>query len=206
MNIIKPKFFLVGSIPERTRIGHANELDIVMRLQGLKHFPFVVEEDDAMKLKINNPKHPLIEFRKRDNTFNFERFFIEFHHHIKEALYQIINKQLLEPGLTIGRADKFCDDCRQLRDIHKVYAPYKHCKNCLFPVTHTKVGPCLIFQWQPDQNTQPSVITVDLVPVFPIKSENKTILDWMNCVTKTLITNRPPFWLDYFYKFINTDR
>lgn len=198
MNKLEPRFSLVGSIPEGTRIGKAVEIDVVLQLMGLQQFPFRIHQDNAMKLYIDESNHPLVSF-STNSQFDIVRLFIELHHHTKEALFKIEDK--LPQGLSIAKVDHFCSECLKIRDDTKVFAPYKHCAKCLFPVTHTKVGPCLIFKWE--LNT---VLTVDLVPVFPIKTKSNSIVDSMNCVTKTLINKRPPFWLSYFNGFIEKDR
>ncbi len=185
MNFLQPKLSLIGSIPEGTRIGEVIEMDVTMQFEGLKKFPFDIRNENAMKLFIDDPDHPLIDFVTvmGNGEFDFNRFFGELHQHIKEALLKIKNK--FSKGLRIGNdklfsflsfsssSKKFCYNCLKLKDENQVYSPFKHCTKCLFPVTHTKIGPCLIFEWKHHIFSASVALTVDLVPIYPIKSEGR---------------------------------
>ncbi len=60
-----------------------------------------------------------------------------------------------------------------------------HCSECHPPVAHTKLGPILIGTVQRDDGTR-EVLTVDLIPVFPLDSEGLGLLDLFDVVSKTL--------------------
>ena len=50
MELLKPTFNLVGSIPEGTRIGIANELDITINFEGWRDNPPLVANIDGVHL------------------------------------------------------------------------------------------------------------------------------------------------------------
>ena len=50
MQLLKPKFTLVGSIPEGTRIGIGNELDITIDFEGWKDNPPLMTSGDSVYL------------------------------------------------------------------------------------------------------------------------------------------------------------
>ena len=50
MQLLKPRFTLVGSIPEGTRIGIGNELDITIDFDGWKDNPPLVAGIDPVHL------------------------------------------------------------------------------------------------------------------------------------------------------------
>ena len=56
-----------------------------------------------------------------------------------------------------------------------IYISHTHCKYCAPVVTQTKVGPCLVFKRQKEDETKPHFVTIDLVPVYPIR--DKSLLD-----------------------------
>ena len=96
----------------------------------------------------------------------------------------------LTPGKCTSRCENGCETL-------------KHCKSCLFPVTHTKIGACLIYEWGSEKDDK-TVVTVDLVPLLPIKANN--MLEIFNLVTKSLIKLKPPNWMTFMRKALKQDR
>ena len=47
-------------------------------------------------------------------------------------------------------------------------------------------------------------MTVDLIPVLPVKGKN--LNEMINLVTKTLFDKKPPNWLRHLKGFMNRDR
>ena len=74
-----------------------------------------------------------------------------------------------------------------------------HCPDCIFPVTHTKSGVCLLFNWRGGGQ----IVTIDLIPVFPVIG--KSINELFGSVTKTLIRTKPANWLECIKKVLNRD-
>ena len=50
MKLLKPKFTMVGSVPEGTRIGIGNELDITIEFEGWNENPPLVAGIDVVHL------------------------------------------------------------------------------------------------------------------------------------------------------------
>ncbi len=82
------------------------------------------------------------------------------------------------------------------------YSPETHCSKCLPAITHTKLGPCLIFSWGEEEK----LLTVDLIPVFPVEKPEKGVLELFDVVIKTLIRKRPENWLKHLKGIIERDR
>ena len=98
-----------------------------------------------------------------------------------------------------------CPDCKkESQKIRKSrYSPQTHCDHCFPAVTHTKLGPCLIFQW----GREKIPLTVDLIPVFPVNNpDDKTLLSLFNITIKTLLEKKPENWLKHFEGIIERDR
>ena len=92
-----------------------------------------------------------------------------------------------------GRASKFCPECIETTD-SPMGSFMTHCINCMFPVTHTKSGACLLFQWKNEDKVVN--VSVDLVPVFPVAGENN-FMDLSSKVINSLLKETPPNWLHH---------
>ena len=79
-----------------------------------------------------------------------------------------------------------------------------HCKNCLFPVTQTKLGPCLIFKWRSEEHFKTINVTIDLIPVLPIAGSSTC--DLFESVTNSLLDSKPPNWLSHISRVLNQDK
>ncbi len=53
-------------------------------------------------------------------------------------------------------------------------------------MAHTKLGPILIGTFQQGDSGEVGVLTVDLIPVFPLDSEGLGLLDLFDVVSRTL--------------------
>ena len=51
MELLKPRFSMVGSVPEGTRIGIGNELDITIEFEGWNDNPPLVAGIDAVHVR-----------------------------------------------------------------------------------------------------------------------------------------------------------
>ncbi len=79
----------------------------------------------------------------------------------------------------------------------------KYCGRCPPPaVTHTKIGPCLAFLWRDE--AQP--LSVDLVPVFPVRSPRRGLLSLFNSAVRTLVRRKPENWVEHLRGIIERDR
>ncbi len=145
---LKPRFVLIGSIPEGTRLKPATELDLTCPLlTETEQHDFYVRHDDPFNLYANNNNddHPAKEFIEH-GKLNYEKLFVVFMTTLKKLLFEM--KDWIETNtnkrLSTGSAEMFCEKCQLIANRYKgLY--YQHCKNCKFSVTHTKMGACLIF-------------------------------------------------------------
>ena len=184
-----PYFALVGSIAEGTRTHRADELDLTVVFEGRLYS--LGRDSDGFNLWSVNDKEP----------FDYENFFSQ----LLKLVVSIINEKIDIPSITDGRIKvqqkmKECQKCPIQAYDSKIGVYYTHCDNCLPPVTHTKCGLCLIFEWSDGNETH--VLTIDLVPVFPVIGSS--VSELFSCVTKTLLTE-PPNWLKYSRGFISKD-
>ena len=191
---LEPKFILVGSIIEGTRIHSAMELDITVQFNGLEKYPLLLK-DDPFTLSSVEENHLLYEW-SNEGVFQYEKFLAFF----LSALQEIISKtkekfsNLTEKRISVGKLPSTCKfGCPR-----KENEFYTHCEECIFTVTQTKCGACLVFKWK-DEN-----FTVDLIPVLPVKGKNFNQM--INLITETLFRDRPPNWLAHLRTFIKRDR
>ena len=194
-------FILVGSIAEGTRIHWANELDIMVQFGSLLRQPLFIE-DDPFVLKIGNVnEHPLQDWCE-NGLLVYEQFLC----FLLKCLEQIIVEGIARIArLSNGRIspqmrnfNATTNHCPRKKDDHS----YTHCQECIFNVTQTKCGACLVFEWKFKDKSD--ILTIDLIPVIPIKG--KTLSQVMNLITLTLLKVKPPNWLKYLRGFVNKDR
>ena len=204
MPILEPRFILVGSIAEGTRIHWANELDIMMRFNGIQNHPLLMEENPfELKLSIDSSLSSEHHLGKWGNKGIFK--YQEFFSFILETLENIIRtnsekiKELTDSRIKPRQSlNPICP--HQEKDQHPHFS---HCTKCIFNVTQTKCGACLVFEWKYDKD-QNDILTIDLIPVIPIRGKN--LNEMMTLITSTLLNERPPNWLRYLKGFINKDQ
>ena len=189
---LKPRFILVGSIAEGTKIHSFTEMDLTVMYQGLQDDPFYLGED-AFTLKTDNKNHPLRNYCSKNGTLNFSLFFANMLERLEQCTSDL-EMDILR--LTHGRLRmpiRRPSDFPTLLYDAKKGAHYTHSKTCMFNVTQTKSGVCLVFEWK--HNLTSEILTVDLIPVLPVK--NSTLTQLMQSVNKTLVSTQPPNWLQY---------
>ena len=198
---LRPRFILVGSVPERTRFYDecktTTELDILVLFEGVREMPLKVH--DAMTLYVEDEDHPLKRFcETRANEqghfiFNMSYFFQEYLKEIKSCLLEV---KMPDERTSFGSANKLCPNCNN-------EMPYKHCEDCFFAVTHTKAGACLVLN-RISSRGQRLILTMDLLPMLPVEANN--VMDLFNSLTKTLLEKRPAGWLSHLRKVVQKER
>lgn len=199
---LKPQFRIVGSIPEGSRIHKANELDVMCQFQTLIKEDFALVAKDAMTLIIEKQDHPLKEFCT-DKTFRFEKFFQAYLDGLLQSL-KAIESQL--PKSVCIEKSQLCSNCISKQEQNQ---PFEPCTKCIFPLTHTKAGACFVLKWKDLSSyfSRSTIVTIDLVPVVPVKFENCTnVNDVFNLVTKTLLKKKPQNWIKHLKGIIRNDR
>ena len=152
----------------------------------------------TLKLEENTPNHPLYRYSK-NGVLNYEVFFADHLKYLKEILDDI----KVDGRIKVTHDDEHasCGSDHLQNDPNK--GPYySMCKNCLVNVTQTKSGICLILTW--NNGKVEKILTVDLIPVLPIKDTNLDHL--FNSVGSTLTKVKCPNWKGYMKSFINKDK
>ena len=200
----KPAFILVGSIAEGTRIGSATELDVTWKFNGLSA---LVRGEDGYSLKVSeqmDENHPLYGFCDR-NVLQFDKFFSFLLTTLDEIIWNIADriKDVTKGRITIKRGQKSCKmNCPQ-KDNDEFKGPfYTHCNKCIFNVTQTKSGACLIFNWKRLFNKR-KILTIDLIPVLPVQGES--IMQLFTLAIKTLLDERPVNWFKHIRGILMQD-
>ncbi len=199
MASLRPRFALIGSIAEGTKLRPANELDVTCYLMPDVDDKYKFDIENAFTLKKTNSSkyHPMEQFITC-GKLNYEEFFISFLNAVHGSLDVLKESAIFkETNFELGWANKFCKNCKEIAK----EAP-THCKDCLFPVTHTKMGACLILKKKNGQ-----VLTIDLIPTLPIASgTTANPLELHSMVTSDLFQFKPPSWKAYLKDHLVKDR
>ena len=202
MKELHPKFFLVGSIIEGTRIKAATELDIMFSCAGLEKYPLLLTENDPFTLRISNGENNPMSKWSLNGVLNYE----EFHVFLLKSVYEIIQDEkrniadLTEGRITLRRKRTNHHNCPKKTN----HPYYSHCKNCIFNVTQTKSGACLILEWNSDELKRKELLTVDLIPILSVKGMD--LNQMFNSVIRTLLRKKPTNWLRYIKGVVEKDR
>ncbi len=230
-----PTFTLTGSAVENTRFCNGSEIDVcVSFLFMAKSYPFRLDCDssgnirDAMKIispvGIKNlegftlDSESATDEKDEDDslqttstkTFDFTKFLFYFLSFIRTSLLELSSSSDWPKQLVIDDTWKFNNECcikerdAPVSDYSKsLYNPYTHCAKCRPAVTHTKIGATPIFTWK-DGGTE-SVLTADLIPVFPVESP-KGFLPLFNAIVSTLTKKAPEGSNKHFKSIMEKDR
>ncbi len=204
---------------EGTRLHEANEIDLTIKFQRMyedgQEFEVAAEDgfhllvprgnkligQDGKFVALEEQRPKMVSDKK---VFDHIAFLAEFMESISKALRHIRSSQHWPQGLDFSSDwdRNKCLDCRCILT-STVYYPYSHCKMCRPVVTHSKIGPCLIFTWNKDFNEQQhqaskgtdehddmdgklEVLTVDIIPVYPVKSP-AGLMGLFNTSTRSLL-------------------
>ncbi len=207
---LEPRIHLIGSIAEGTRLCKSNEVDVTLQFKALKDQPFQLADLNACEL-VMPEGHLLKEFSFISTAdqwiFNYGKFLHSFLEDLKETLLSIRSSPEWPSDLSFQEKWEPCKSCEERTHKHRRsgYNPQTHCKKCFPVVTHTKLGPCLIFQWEEEEGKL-LPLTIDLIPVFPVRSPGNGVLGLFNAVTKTLLEKKPENWMGHFRGIIERDR
>ena len=203
IGILEPRFILIGLVMEGTRILKASEIDVTVTFKYFSENPFKLGKD-ATELLISNSNNDTQMFCT-NGKFDYAKFMSLVLTCIKTSVNEIHLPPLF--GKCLPHPQLQCEKCIEVsEESDSIYAPFKHCIDHPTTVTHTKLGPCLIFQEMDEKSEvcQKKYFTVDLIPVFPIQT-NEGILGLVNMSTKTLLHSRPQYWLDYYESLMKRD-
>ena len=170
---LKPKFTLVGSVAEGTRIGLGSEIDLTMRFEG-----WMQQEEAPFKTNLysdhlykNAPWPEWAEWYFEENKpmFMLERFKYDLLSSFDSALCNIFRKGKNPTRLKIQpnvhqKEPMRLRDCEQC-DVRISQKTNIQCENCILATSQTKLGICLQFTWVSDSG-QEAYCSMDVIPAF----------------------------------------
>ena len=195
---LKPRFFVIGSVVEGTRLFCASEADMTVEFQGLHEFALL--GDDATALMVNEQDIFLLKdfLKKGSLLFDYPKFLFFFMQSIQSAISILKSDGNFPPTFGPLILDHHqCNICKNENE----YEPMTHSENCLPTVCHTRIGTCLILPWKFD-DSHGWTMTADLVPVFAIKGQT---MELVNNVMRTLLAKNPHGWRDYLASVYERD-
>ena len=219
---LKPRFILIGSIPEGTRIGVANEMDLMMEFAGLSDCPFGTNLEDPYHL-YKTKLFPAW----MSSYFNSSGHFLHgmFRLHLLNAIDFSIS-EVLKDNPTRLKAytqnkdykNENCEQCRKNLKHESKTSLFTQCIQCKVTTSQTKVGICLQLAWNHEecfmynsmsmekrQDGFKIYTSIDLVPVFdtyPIP-----IRTFARAVNKDMLQEgHPKEWYDHQRKYLSHDK
>ncbi len=197
-----PKFDMVGSASEGTRLGGADEIDVNVKFEAMP--PFEMEGgDNAMKIIMagDGDKTTELPFLDEDGHFSYSQFVQGLCTEVQECLAKL-DQDKVPNGLTFNCYWIPCVNCNMVDD--ELMVPLKHCSKCLPAVTYTKLGACLLFSWIGDDQVE-TILTMDLIPSFELiyTGGRFTLLE---TVFESLDKVRPEGWRRHCQQVSKQDR
>ena len=147
-----PFFELVGSMAEGTRIGLANELDLVLKFRAfMDRAPFKVDKEDPFSLKKAEPSFTTLDDFFRGEEFIFHKFLHVILDGVEEALENIFQHGRNPPHLKCVTTNNEwrqgktpCEGkCRKELELRN----FVQCEECAVTVSTTKSGVALQFTY-----------------------------------------------------------
>ena len=209
MRYLKPKFVLVGSAQEGTRIGIGNEIDMTMQFTSWEDCPpFEIALRDAFHLykSQNCPKWMEIYFN-RDGRFNLDKFTYDVCQSVDNCINIIFTEKQSPHRLkrVISNSAFANSRCEQCKSESKNKAWPVQCVDCIVCVSRTKMGVCLQFEWKDDDMEKPAYCSMDLVPVYNIRPiDTKVVLKLVN--SSMLQRFHPSGWFSHIKNYLKEDR
>ena len=207
MRQLQPHFVLVGSASEGTRIGLANEMDVLIKFKAFDDRKAPLKVMGGSYLGSNNTETGgLMGMYFEGEKFDFNFFKKALLDTVRESMETMFNDGMNPPELKIivnnedwvsGRC-LTSGKCKKLKE-EASGALFEHCENCAVTVCQTKPGVALQFQWM--QPKGHSIYTsIDLIPVFPI--EPIAVMDLVRMVNTFMIGPEHPIgWLAYLRSY-----
>jgi hypothetical protein len=132
--------------------------------------------------KLIPPSMPVFQdYTLSDGSLDYGKLMLQSCTEIKQAIMSI-ESDIGKEGINVFLPENWkpCPDCSKLKKTE--LDPYAHllgCQNCTVSVTHSKLGPLI------QMKILDRIVTVDLIPVWPIKAKSNLIL--MGNVMATLL-------------------
>ena len=213
MGKLKPKFTLVGSIAEGTRLGLANELDLSVKFYGWPEGTFRIQDNIFNLKRTENTPEWMKDFFDSSSYFRLNQFKYQFLKAIEKALEQVeipSRLRLVTTNEDFRNGKSKCrNDCsKRLTECQEGF--FKQCKHCAVAVSQTKVGPCLQFEYSgfnlPQHGLQDTTVycSVDLIPMFNIEEMEAMALARIG--NQSMLKYRPMGWFKYFMGYAMNDK
>ena len=147
-----PFFELVGSMAEGTRIGLANELDLVLKFRAfMGQAPFKVDKEDPFSLKKTEPSFAALEDFFRGEEFLYHKFMLFILYAVEKALENIFQHGRNPPHLKRVTTNEEWREgktpcqgkCRNELELRG----FVQCDECSVTVSTTKSGVSLQFTY-----------------------------------------------------------
>lgn len=218
--MLQPRFTLMGSVPEGTRLGIANEMDIMIEFEGLAGTPFGLKLEDPYHLYFNDSLWMRKYFDSKGHFLldKFKRDFLKETDMAVSEVLQECSTRLFAFKNNHGYKVHECQECLvNLEGRAEQSSLYKQCKNCKVLTSQNKVGICLQLGWSYEGAKYRNYLgwheieaftiytSVDLIPVFPtqpiplrafVRATNRAMLD----------VGHPDEWYEYLVKYLSTDK
>ena len=207
---LRPKFTLVGSVSEGTRLGLANELDLTVKFHGWPEGCFGVDGGPFALKRTEATPDWMSDYLDSSGFFLYNKFKYDFLKAVEMALSEVempesdtsdhlrlvTTNEEFQAGKTKCSADcsERLDKCRE--------GLFQQCKHCAVAVSQTKVGPCLQFEYGDDNGIV--YCSVDLIPMFNVK-EMKAV-ELARIVVEGMLERRPAGWLKAIMGYAKHDK
>ena len=200
-----PYFELVGSMAEGTRIGLANELDLVLKCKAfMDQVPFKVDKEDPFSLKKAEPSLSILEDFFKGREFLFHKFMHFVLDGVEEALENIFQEGRNPSNLNCVTSNKDwregrtpCEgECKKGLELRN----FVQCEDCIVTVSTTKSGVALQFMYDWGHSGEKVYCSIDLIPIFPIEAIPTMELT-RSVVDNMLCADAPPGWIHFMFKY-----
>ncbi len=203
---LQPRFVVTGSVAEGTRIGLANELDIIL------------EFDNWKPLLVVSKKDPFQLYSTGDNSDSIKKYFDsagrfstnDFVHDLLELVCDKVD-EIYEAGRNPPQLERVtrnsnrkCSEChKRLAESKERNTVFVQCPLCAVTVSQTKAGICLQFQWK--QGEIKIYSSVDIIPMYNVKEIESIAL--ARSVNTGILLQRSDVhgWLKYLRSYVKTD-
>ena len=207
MRNLKPKFSIVGSVAEGTRLGLANELDLTMSFDGWPDGTFCVKDDPYFLRKTEKMPPWMAPYFDSSGCFLFNNFKYDLLKDIEKAAMKI----KLPPNLKVVTTNKDfqrgltkCEDDCSKRLLDTSNRLFKQCKHCAVFISQTKVGACLQLEYN-FEGLGNVYCSVDLIPMFKIEEMDAMELSRI-ANTAMLALDHPRGWFKCVMGVVRHDR
>ena len=210
MKSLNPRFSLVGSTKESSRIGVGNEIDVTMKFMAWEaNSPFQITNDAFHLQKSDMCPKWMDNFFDNNGQFNMEAFILDVCEAVNNSLDSIFIQNKHPRNLSRWQdnrayARSSCDDCK-IQNFFALREFFVQCEFCTVCVSRTKLGICLQFHWSHEGIEEPFYCSIDLVPVYNIKPvDTKRVIRLVN---RAMISkSHPQEWYSSLVNFLREDR